>query len=139
MSQVPWFRRVTGDEEAVFAEPWEARVFAMAVALHERGLYSWDEWADALAARIKAAQAAGDPDIGDTYYHHWLVALEDLLAGKGIGSPAEIAHWHAAWRHAAEHTPHGKPIELHADDFDARHDATGNPEAVFGQRLPVTL
>lgn len=114
-----------GSEEAVFAEPWEARAFAIAVALHERGLYSWAEWSDALATRIQAAQAAGDPDTGEAYYHHWLGALEDLLARKGIGSPAETARWHAAWRHAANHTPHGKPIELHADDFDARHDTGG--------------
>jgi nitrile hydratase accessory protein len=117
MNQPAWFRGPAGDDEPVFAEPWEARAFAMVVSLHERGLYTWAEWADALATRIKAAQAAGDPDIGDTY-HHWLGALEDLLARKGIGS-AEVARWRDAWQHAANRIPHGKPIELQADDFDA--------------------
>jgi nitrile hydratase accessory protein len=97
----------------------------MVVSLHERGLYTWAEWADALAARIKAAQAAGDPDIGDTYYHHWLAALEDLLARKGVGSPDEAARWRAAWQHAANRTPHGKPIELQDDDFDVVPDTGG--------------
>lgn len=104
------------NEEPAFAEPWEARAFAMVVSLHERGLYTWAEWADALGARIKAAEAVGAPDSGDSYYRHWLGALEDLLASKGIGS-AETARWRAAWQHAANRTPHGAPIELRADDF----------------------
>jgi nitrile hydratase accessory protein len=97
----------------------------MVVSLHERGLYTWTEWADALATRIKAAQAAGDPDIGDTYYHHWLDALEDLLARKGISSQTETARSSAAWQHAANRTSHGKPIELQSDDFDEAHDNGG--------------
>lgn len=101
----------------MFAEPWEARAFAIVVSLYDRGLYTWAEWADALAARIKAAEAAGDPDVGGhSYYHHWLDALEDLLARKGIGS-ADTARWRAAWQHAANRTPHGAPIELRSDDF----------------------
>ena len=124
MNQSAWSRGAAGGEEPVFAEPWEARAFAIVVSLHACGLYTWAEWADALATRIKAAQAAGDPDIGDTYYHHWLGALEDLLARKGIGS-VETARWRAAWHHAANRTPHGKPIELQADDFDAGHDTGG--------------
>ena len=92
MNQPPWSPGAAGGDEVVFAEPWEARAFAIVVSLHERGLYTWAEWADALATRIKTAQAAGDPDIGGAYYHHWLGALEDLLARKGIGS-AETARW----------------------------------------------
>lgn len=105
------------NEGPVFAEPWEARAFALAVSLHEFGLYTWAEWADALAARIKAAEAVGHPDGGDSYYRNWLGALEDLLAHKGISS-AETARWRDAWRHAADRTPHGAPIELRTDDFD---------------------
>jgi nitrile hydratase accessory protein len=127
MNQPAWFREPAGDDEPVFAEPWEARAFAMVVSLHERELYTWAEWADALATRIKAAQAAGDSDIGDTYYHHWLGALEDLLARKGIGS-AETARWRDAWQHATNRTPHGKPIELQADDFDAARDTGAYPQ-----------
>jgi nitrile hydratase accessory protein len=127
MNQPAWFRVAAGGDDPVFAEPWEARAFAMVVSLHERGFYTWAEWADALATRINAAQAAGDPDIGDTYYHHWLGALEDLLAHKGIGS-AQTARWSAAWRHAANRTPHGKPIELQADDFDAARNTGAYPQ-----------
>ena len=106
------------DGEPVFAEPWEARVFAIVVSLHERGLYTWPQWADALAAHIKVAQAAGDADLGDTYYHHWLETLEDLLAAKGVGSAADTARWRDAWRRAAGRTPHGRPIEVRPDDFN---------------------
>ena len=73
-----------GPEGPVFREPWEAQAFAMTLALHERGLFSWGEWAAALADEIKRAQAAGDPDTGDTYYRHWLAALERLVAEKGM-------------------------------------------------------
>jgi len=127
MNQPAWFRVAAGGDDPVFAEPWEARAFAMVVSLHERGFYTWAEWADALATRINAAQAAGDPDIGDTYYHHWLGALEDLLARKGIGS-AETARWRDAWQHAANRTRHGKPIELQADDFDAARNTGAYPQ-----------
>ncbi len=102
-----------------FSEPWQAQAFAMALALHERGLFTWPEWAAALAARIKQAQAAGDPDHGDTYYQHWLAALEDLLAAKGVAA-ADALQCHAqAWDHAARRTPHGTPIELQALDYAA--------------------
>jgi nitrile hydratase accessory protein len=101
----------------VFREPWEAQAFAMALALHERGVFSWSEWAAALADEIKRAQAAGDPDTGETYYSHWLAALEKLVADKGV-TTAEILHrYRDAWDHACDRTPHGKPIELCPDDF----------------------
>ncbi len=79
------------DSGPVFREPWEAQAFAMTLALHERGLFSWNEWARALAAEIAAAQAAGDADLGDTYYRHWLAALERLITAKGVSSAAELA------------------------------------------------
>ena len=101
----------------VFREPWEAQAFAMTLALHERGLFSWVEWAEALAAQITAAQAAGDPDAGDTYYRHWLAALEGLVARKGASSGDELARYRHAWDHAADRTPHGAPIELTEADF----------------------
>jgi nitrile hydratase accessory protein len=101
----------------VFKEPWEAQAFAMTLALHERGLFNWVEWAEALAAQIAAAQAAGDPDTGDTYYRHWLTALEGLVARKGASSDGELARYRHAWDHAADRTPHGQPIELRGEDF----------------------
>lgn len=106
----------------VFREPWEAQAFAMTLALHERGLFTWPEWADALAAQISAAHAAvadDSADAGDTYYRHWLAALEALVAIKGASSASELEHWRDAWGHAADRTPHGQPIALAAGDFDA--------------------
>lgn len=96
----------------VFREPWEAQVFAMVVRLHEAGHFTWPEWAAALAAQIREAQAAGDPDLGDTYYRHWLAACERLVAAKGLVSADELAARKAAWDEAARATPHGQPIEL---------------------------
>ena len=101
----------------VFGEPWQAQAFAMVLALHRQGLFTWPEWAAALAAEITRAQEAGDPDTGDTYYHHWLAALERLVAEKGISDPATLARYRDAWDHAADRTPHGTPIELRAEDF----------------------
>jgi nitrile hydratase accessory protein len=104
-------------EGPVFREPWEAQAFAMTVALYRRGLFAWSEWAAALAAEIKHAQAQGDPDRGDTYYRHWLAALERLVAAKGVTDMASLARYRDAWDHAADRTPHGQPIELKAEDF----------------------
>jgi len=103
----------------VFAEPWQAQAFAMTLALHQRGLFTWPEWAQALAAQISAAQAAGDADLGDTYYRHWLAALEALVSAKGASTAAELESHRRAWDHAADRTPHGRPIELRAVDFAA--------------------
>ena len=107
-----------GDGPA-FREPWEAHAFALAVKLHERGLFTWREWADALAAQIGAARHRGEPDRGDTYYHHWLAALESLVAAKGAATLHELQRSAQAWDHAAERTPHGQPIELKPEDFSS--------------------
>ena len=101
----------------VFREPWEAEAFAMAVALHERGLFDWSEWTAMLADEIKRAQARGDPDTGETYYRHWLAALERIVAEKGITDAAALARYRDAWDHAADRTPHGMPIILRPEDF----------------------
>jgi nitrile hydratase accessory protein len=101
----------------VFCAPWEAQAFAICLALHERGLFTWPEWAAALAAEIRRAQASGDPDLGDTYYRHWLAALERLVAEKGAAEPAALARCRAAWAQAAARTPHGAPITLTDADF----------------------
>ena len=104
-------------EGPVFREPWEAQAFAMALALHERGLFTWPEWAATLADEIKRAQAAGDPDTGETYYRHWLAALERIVARKGVTDRAALTRYHDAWDRAADRTPHGMPIELKPEDF----------------------
>jgi nitrile hydratase accessory protein len=105
------------DEGPVFREPWQAQAFAMALKLHERGVFTWPEWAATLADEIKRAQAAGDPDTGETYYLHWLAALERLVAEKGVTSVETLTRYRDAWDHACDRTPHGEPIELRADDF----------------------
>ena len=106
-----------GPDGPVFSAPWEAQAFAMALALHERGLFTWPEWAAALAAEIRVAQAGGDPDLGDTYYRHWLAALERLVADKGATDRPALARYRKAWQHAAQRTPHGSPITLRPEDF----------------------
>ena len=103
----------------VFREPWEAQAFAMALSLHGRGLFTWSEWAAALADQIKRAQAGGDPDTGETYYRHWLATLETLVAAKGLASPETLNRYRDAWDHAADRTPHGTPIELRPEDFSS--------------------
>lgn len=109
---------VPRDEDGpVFREPWEARAFAMALALHEGGVFTWKEWAETLGEEIKRAQAAGDPDDGKTYYSHWLATLERLIAAKGVASTDLMHRYRDAWDRASDRTPHGKPIELKADDF----------------------
>jgi nitrile hydratase accessory protein len=105
------------DDGPVFREPWEAQAFAMTLALHRKGLFTWNEWAATLAEEIKRAQKAGDPDTGETYYRHWLAALERLVAEKGVTDPANLVRYRDAWDHAADRTPHGRPIELRAEDF----------------------
>jgi nitrile hydratase accessory protein len=104
-------------EGPVFREPWEAQAFALAVALHERGVFTWSEWAAALGEEIKRAQAAGDPDTGETYYRHWLAALERIVGQKRIADAPTLQRYRDAWDRAADRTPHGTPIELRRGDF----------------------
>jgi len=101
----------------VFRAPWEAHAFAIALALYQKGLFAWSEWSAMLGEEIKKAQAAGDPDTGETYYLHWLATLERMVAEKGAASPQALAQHYQAWERATHRTPHGKPIELRAEDF----------------------
>lgn len=116
---LPILASADGEAEPVFAEPWQAQAFAMTLQLHQRGLFSWPEWAAALAAQIQAAHAAGDADLGNTYYQHWLAALESLVAAKGAAQADELARCALAWDHAADRTPHGQPIVLQPGDYAA--------------------
>jgi nitrile hydratase accessory protein len=106
------------DNGPVFRAPWEAHSFAMALALYQKGLFAWSEWSAMLGEEIKKAQAAGDPDTGETYYLHWLATLERMVAEKGATSAQALAQHRQAWERATRRTPHGKPIELRAEDFD---------------------
>ena len=105
------------DDGPVFREPWQAEAFALALSLHERGLFTWNEWAATLGDEIKKAQAAGDPDTGETYYHHWLNTIERIVAEKGLANARQLARTRHAWEHACSRTPHGTPIELQPGDF----------------------
>lgn len=98
----------------VFAEPWQAQAFALAVKLSEEGHFSRKEWAAALAEELKAAADRGEPDDGSHYYQHWLAALERLATAKGLSDPAAMLARKEAWADAYRHTPHGKPVELAA-------------------------
>ena len=100
------------NQGAVFSEPWQAHAFAMTLHLHEKGLFTWPEWAGALSQEIRHAQAAGDVDNGLNYYTHWLNALESLVLAKQLGTADQIHELEHAWEDAAARTPHGLPIVL---------------------------
>ncbi len=119
-AHMPLLAKQPGDDGGpIFSEPWQAQAFAMVLALHQRGAFSWPEWAAALSTQISTAQSAGDADLGDTYYHHWLAALESLVAAKGLVSAEELHTCAHAWEDAADRTPHGQPIVLLPGDFVA--------------------
>jgi nitrile hydratase accessory protein len=96
----------------VFAEPWQAQAFALAVDLSERGHFTSKEWAAALAGEITAATGRGEPDDGSRYYHNWLAALERLVMAKGLADPQALLERKEAWADAYRRTPHGEPVEL---------------------------
>lgn len=97
-----------GEQEPVFAEPWEAEAFAMAVKLNEAGVFGWSEWADTLGAELHAEPQR-------PYYESWLAALERLVEVKGLMSASERLLRIEAWDRAAKATPHGHPIVLSRD------------------------
>ena len=104
------------DEDGpVFAAPWQAQAFALAVKLSEQGHFTWKEWAAALAAELQAAERRGEPDDGSRYYEYWLAALERLVQEKGLMDSASLVERKEAWADAYRHTPHGKPVELRKD------------------------
>jgi nitrile hydratase accessory protein len=107
-----------GADDPVFAEPWQAEAFALAVKLSEQGHFARKEWAVALADELSAAANCGEPDDGSRYYHHWLAALERLVTAKGLADSADLAARKEAWAEAYRRTPHGKPVELTAQSND---------------------
>jgi nitrile hydratase accessory protein len=105
----------------VFAEPWQAQAFALAVKLSEQGHFTWKEWAAALADELKAAENRGEPDDGTHYYEHWLAALERLVVEKGLADREAMRERKEAWAEAYLHTPHGKPVELNGGGRQDKH------------------
>jgi nitrile hydratase accessory protein len=98
----------------VFAEPWQAQAFALAVQLSATGHFTWTEWTIALGAQLQAAADRGEPDEGSRYFEHWLAALEHLVAEKKLIDLTALRERKAAWVDAYRHTPHGQPVELGA-------------------------
>jgi nitrile hydratase accessory protein len=96
----------------VFAEPWQAQAFALAVKLSEAGHFTWKEWAAALADELQAAATRGEPDDGSQYYAHWVTALERLVTAKGLTDEDAMRKRKDEWAHAYHHTPHGEPVVL---------------------------
>ena len=119
-------------EGPVFEQPWQAHAFAMTVSLHERGVFTWPEWSNALAQQIRSAADHGQPNAGETYYRHWLQTLEGLLAAKGVASVQELGRFQDAWRRAAERTPHGAPIVLADDDLSSSFSPTQQQQGQCG-------
>jgi nitrile hydratase accessory protein len=108
--------RLPRDEAGpVFAEPWQAQAFALAVKLSELAHFTWNEWAAVLGEELKADAARGEPDDGSRYYHCWLAALERLVVAKQLSDPATLLESKEAWAEAYRHTPHGMPVELEHD------------------------
>jgi nitrile hydratase accessory protein len=99
-------------EGPVFVEPWHAQVFALTMQLHETGYFSWAEWTAALTAELRRTDDAGGPDDGMHYYERWLVALEGLVAVKGLTDDATLLRRKEDWVEAHRSTPHGQPVEL---------------------------
>lgn len=99
----------------VFAQPWQAMVFALVVQLQERGVFTADEWAQALGTEIREALAKGGCRDGSDYYERWCDALEHLLIEKGLASHDGVASLAASWARAAQATPHGTPILIEND------------------------
>ena len=110
LSDLPRLPRDEGGP--VFAEPWQAQAFALAVRLSAQGYFTWKEWAATLADELKAAADRGEPDDGSHYYEHWLAALERLVTSKHLTDDAELLTRKEEWADAYRHTPHGKPVKL---------------------------
>jgi nitrile hydratase accessory protein len=96
----------------VFAEPWQAQAFALAVRLSEQGHFTWTEWTEALGAQLRTAAESGQPDDGSRYYEHWLAALERLVTEKKLTDTAKLDERKEAWTEAYRATPHGQPVKL---------------------------
>lgn len=124
------------EQEPVFAEPWQAHAFALAVKLSQAGLFTWAEWSAALAAELAEANRRGEPDDGSRYYHHWLAALEGLVAAKNLVLPPALLARKEEWAQAYRHTPHGEPVTLrraetapHPSDLPTRGEMEGPAQA----------
>ena len=124
----------------MFAEPWQAQAFALAVKLSERGHFTWKEWTTALAYELDAAATRGEPDLdGSHYFHHWLAALERIVIDKGLANQHSLAARKDAWEDAYRHTTHGNPVEHGSLSFrQLVVRADGRPVEVLQRRAHVS-
>jgi nitrile hydratase accessory protein len=114
--KLAWLPQLPRDEGGpVFAEPWQATAFALAVRLSAQGHFTWKEWAAVLAEELKIDAERGEPDDGSRYYHCWLAALERLVVAKGLADVAALLARKEAWAEAYRRTPHGLPVELETE------------------------
>ena len=95
-----------------FDEPWQAEALALADTMAQAGRFTAVEWAEALNAALKEAEALGAPDTLNTYYTAVLVALERLCEARAGISRDDRALRRAAWEAAYRRTPHGQPVVL---------------------------
>ena len=123
------------DSGPVFAEPWQAQAFALAVKLSEQGHFTWKEWAAALADELQAAARRGEPDDGSRYYEHWLAALERLVTSIGLTDQEALFTRKEAWAEAYRATAHGTPVELRSRTPDTRWLLLGVASTVAGYWL----
>lgn len=100
------------ESDAAFAEPWQARAFAMAVLASRQGCFSWSEWTQALGRELQRASNVEPRVTGDCYFDCWLSALQSLLLDKGAIGQGELSERKRAWADAYRRTPHGKPVGL---------------------------
>ena len=110
--------KLDSEDTPVFAEPWHAHAFALAIALTRAGHFTGQEWSSALAAELRAVADRGEADDGTRYYEHWLAALERLVMSKGLTSVQALSARKGEWADAYRHTPHGQPVELAAHEHD---------------------
>ncbi len=126
----------------VFAEPWQAQAFAMAVRLSAQGVFTWKEWAEALASELAAAVEQGEPDDGTEYYQHWLAALEKLVLSKGLLDVPTLFERKEAWADAYRHTPHGQPVQLRPGfrvSYQYRQSPMNRVARADGSKWPIRV
>ena len=76
--------------EVLFEEPWQGRVFAIAVGLHEAGAFAWSEFQNTLIEVVGEWDQSDLTDQPYLYYEHFQTALGRLLDCKGIVNTAAL-------------------------------------------------
>jgi hypothetical protein len=85
------------DDGQPFDADWEARIYALQLALLRRGVYGLDEHRDAIERLPPARYLAASP------FERWLEAIEILLVEKGVVAAGDLG----ATPERAHHAGHG--------------------------------